>query len=163
MKAFIKNAAYILIICRVSFPAASGQEVITAAGGTATGTGGSVTYTVGQLVFNQVTGSTGFIIQGVQQPYEISVITAVVNTEDISLDCIVYPNPTHGSIKLVIKSFNDENMVYRLYNMEGLLLQEKRIEDTPTVISPDRFPYGIYFIKILKARKEIKVFKIINK
>jgi hypothetical protein len=139
------------------------QSAIPATGGTATGTGGSVTYTVGQIVFSQITGPDGFIIQGVQQPYEISVITAVENTEDITLECSVYPNPTSGMIRLVIKSFEDDNMIFRLFDINGVLLQDKKIEGRETVISMDNLPSSVYFLKIIKNRKEVKVFKIIKK
>lgn len=139
------------------------QETISATGGTATGTGGTATYTGGQLVFNVVTGTTGFIIQGVQQPFEISVVTAIANTEDITLECIVYPNPTDGIIRLVIKSFEDGKMRFLLYDLNGILLQEMKIEERETVISLENLLPSVYFLKVIKGNLEVKVFKIIKK
>jgi hypothetical protein len=153
----------ILLLCSLYPQITEGQETIPAAGGTATGTGGSATYTVGQLVYNQFTGSTGFIIQGVQQPYEISIITAIENTEDITLECLVYPNPTAGSIKLVIGSFEDDNMRFRLHDMNGILIQDNKIEERETVIIMDKLHSGIYFLKIINNNLEVKIFKIIKK
>jgi len=159
----IKCTICILLICS-SFPHhLMSQSAIPATGGTASGTGGSVTYTAGQIVFSQISGPDGYIIQGVQQPYEISVITAVENTEDIALECSVYPNPTSGIIKLTIKSFEDDNMIFRLFDINGVLLQDKKIEDKETTITMDYLPSNIYFLKIIKNRKEVKVFKIIKK
>jgi len=140
-----------------------GQETIPATGGTATGSGGSVTFTAGQLVFNVISGTTGYVIQGVQQPYEISVVTAIKNTEDITLECIVYPNPTEGLIRLVIKSFENEIMRFRLYDINGILLQDKKIEDMDTEISMISLPSSIYFLKVIKGKMEVKTFKIIKK
>jgi hypothetical protein len=140
-----------------------GQETIPAAGGTATGSGGKVTYTVGQLVFNVITGTNFSIIQGVQQPYEISVATAIEGTEDITLECIVYPNPAEGFIRLVIKSFENENMRFRFYDMNGVLLQDKKIEDKETEISMYNLSSAIYFLKVIKDNKEVKVFKIVKR
>ncbi|MCJ7450031.1 MAG: T9SS type A sorting domain-containing protein [Bacteroidales bacterium] len=140
-----------------------GQETISAAGGTATGSGGKVTYTVGQLVFNVITGTNFSIVQGVQQPYEISVATAIEGTEDITLECVVYPNPTEGSIRLVIRSFENDNMRFRLYDMNGILLQDKKIEDKETEISMDNLSSAIYFLKVIKDNIEVKVFKIIKR
>jgi len=140
-----------------------GQEAIVTTGGTATGTGGSATYTAGQIVYSTISGTNGYIIQGVQQPYEISVVTAIENAEDITLESILYPNPTEGSIKLVIKSFEDDNMRFRLYDMNGLLLQDKKILDKETVISLDNLSSALYLLKVIKDKLEVKVFKIVKK
>jgi hypothetical protein len=140
-----------------------GQEIISATGGTATGSGGKATYTAGQLVFNVITGDGFSIIQGVQQPYEISVVTAIENTNGIILQCIVYPNPTAGFIRLVIKSFENEDMRFRLFNINGVLLQEKEIESEETEIQLENFSSSVYFLKVMKENKEVKVFKIIKK
>ncbi len=158
----ITRILFVLSICSITAFTGYGQEAIPASGGTATGTGGSATYTVGQLVFKQYNGSGGFIIQGVQQPYEISIVTAIENTEDITLECMVYPNPTSGDLKLVIKSLDYENMMYRLYNLNGSLLQGKKIEDRVTSISLNEFQTGVYFLRIIRNKQEIKVFKIIK-
>jgi hypothetical protein len=159
----IMRILQLLLFCIILPLASQGQEAIPATGGKATGTGGSATYTVGQLVYNQFTGTGGFIIQGVQQPYEISIVTAIENTEDITLECMVYPNPTEGSIKLAIGSFEDDNMRFRLHNMNGFLLQEFKIEDKETTISMDNLSSGIYFLKVIKDKLEVKIFKIIKK
>jgi len=159
----ITGVISILLLCSFYPQITEGQETIPATGGSATGTGGTSTYTAGQLVFSVVTGTTGFIIQGVQQPFEISIVTAIANTEDITLECIVYPNPTNGIIKLVIKSFEDGKMRFLLYNMNGILLQEKKIEDSETVISMENLLPSIYFLKVIKGNLEVKVFKIIKR
>ena len=53
------------------------QESPTAAGGEATGTGGTSSYSVGQVVYTTATGTNGSLAQGVQQPYEISVTNSI--------------------------------------------------------------------------------------
>ena len=158
----IKRIFYILLLVSSCPHIMQGQETIPATGGTATGTGGTATYTVGQLVFNVITGTTGFVIQGVQQPYEISVVTAIENTKGIILQCIVYPNPTAGFIRLVIKSFENDNMRFRLFDMNGVLLQDKKIEDKETEISMENLSAAVYFLKVIQDRIEVKTFKIVK-
>src|SRR5665648_610915 len=102
-----------------------GQQTIPATGENATGSGGSVSYTVGQIIFNTISGTTGTVAQGVQQPYEISVVTTIENARDITLECTVYPNPTRGKIKLIVESLDNENLRIRLYDINGILLQDK--------------------------------------
>jgi len=162
MKQIIRTLSF-LLLCAFDPLVTQGQEAIVTTGGTAKGSGGSATYTVGQIVYNQFSGSTGFIIQGVQQPYEISIITAIENTGDITLECLVYPNPTAGSIQLVIGSFEDDNMRFRLHDMNGILIQDNKIEERETVIIMDKLHSGIYFLKIIKNNLEVKIFKIIKK
>ena len=69
------------------------QESSTAAGGDATGIGGSSSYTVGQVVYTTNTGTNGSLAQGVHQPYEIST-TLGINETTINLELSLYPNPT---------------------------------------------------------------------
>jgi hypothetical protein len=159
----IKRTINVLIFCSFCSQIVQGQETIPSAGGTATGSGGTVTYTAGQLVFKVITGTTGSIMQGVQQPYEISVVTAIEKTEDITLESIVYPNPTEGLIRLVIKSFDNENIRFRLYDINGVLLRDKKIVEEETEISMNNLSSSIYFLKIIKDKTDVKTFKIIKK
>jgi hypothetical protein len=140
-----------------------GQQTIPATGGNASGSGGSVSYTVGQILSSTISGSNGTVVQGVQQPYEISVVTALRNTEDISLKCSVYPNPTAGLTKLVFESPDFENLRFRLYDINGILLQDKKVESRETEISLENFSSSVYFLKVLKNNLEVKVFKIVKK
>lgn len=140
-----------------------GQQTITATGGNASGSGGSVSYTVGQILSSSISGANGSVVQGVQQPYEISVVTALRNTEDISLKCSVYPNPTAGLTKLVFESPDFENLRFRLYDINGILLQDKKVESRETEISLENFSSSVYFLKVLRNNSEVKVFKIVKK
>ncbi len=45
------------------------QQATTATGGDASGSGGTVASSVGQIVYTTNTGTTGSVVQGVQQPF----------------------------------------------------------------------------------------------
>ena len=139
-----------------------GQSAISATGGTATGTGGTVTYTVGQVTYNTITGTSGSVAQGVQQPWEISTVTAIEKTEGITLQMSVYPNPTGGVLKLTIRDIDDKNLSYRLFDMNGLLLQDKKIYSQETEISLQDYSSTMYFLRIADNKQDIKVFKIVK-
>jgi hypothetical protein len=70
------------------------QESIPASGEDASGYGGSVSFSVGQLVYTTNTGTDCSAAQGVHQPFEISVISEFEEAKRISVQCSVYPNPT---------------------------------------------------------------------
>lgn len=138
------------------------QNTISATGSNASGTGGTSSYTIGQVVYITLSGTTGTITQGVQQPYEISVVTAIQNTEGIILECLVYPNPTRGQVKLVVKTKEFKNLRFQLYDLNGILIQNKEIESEETEILMNSILSSTYFLKILNDNNEIKTFKIIK-
>jgi len=153
----------IMVLCSFLMVSLQGQQTIPATGGTATGSGGTVSYTIGQVTYQMFSGADASVAQGVQQPYEISVITSVGNTEGIVLEYKVYPNPAHELIRLTIKPFDDGNYKYWLYDINGILLQDKKILSEETEISLESLTPAVYFLKVLKDNKEVKVFKVVKK
>ncbi|MCJ7450079.1 MAG: T9SS type A sorting domain-containing protein [Bacteroidales bacterium] len=157
-----KNFLCFLLLSSFGISTLHGQATNPASGGDASGTGGSVSYSVGQVVYTINTGTNGTVYQGVQQPYEISIVTAIRNTEEIILECLVFPNPTSGLLKLIINPFDHENLRYRLYDLTGMLLQDKKIDSEETEILMNSLSPSTYFLKVLSVNKEIKTFKIIK-
>ena len=159
----VKKILFVLLLC-VFWPVfVAAQETLPATGGNGIGSGGSVSYTVGQIFYSTISGTNGSVVQGVQQPYEISVVTALKNTEELNLECLVYPNPTNGLTKLVFKSPDYENLIFRLYDFNGVLLQVKKVESMETDISLDNLSSSIYLLKVIKNNLEVKVFKIVKR
>lgn len=140
----------------------SAQQTTDAAGGNASGSGGSASYSIGQPVYTTHTGTNGSVAQGVQQPYEISIITEIKEAKDISLTIKVYPNPTTNFLKLKIENYTSENLMYHLYQLDGKILETKKIESSVVSITTEHLASGIYFLKITELDKDIKTFKIIK-
>ena len=69
------------------------QEAIPASGGEASGTGGTTSYSIGQVVYTINTGTNGSVAEGLQQPYEISMVTGIEQAKEINLLFSAYPNP----------------------------------------------------------------------
>jgi hypothetical protein len=138
------------------------QQVVTTSGGNASGSGGSVSYSVGQIVYTKNTGTNGSVAQGVQQPYEISVVTAIEEAKDISLEIMVYPNPATDYIKLIIKNYEVQNLKYQLYDSNARLLLSNKIVGNETNIVMSNLMSAIYFLKVTDNNKVIKTFKIVK-
>ena len=136
------------------------QIAIPASGGNATGNG-TVSYSIGQVVYT-VNTNLGSVAQGVQQPYEISVITAIEDAKDISLVFSIYPNPTTDFLKLKVMNYDMENLSYWLYGVSGNLIETRKIIAGETQISMTNQLSGTYFLKITEGNKDIKTFKIIK-
>ena len=139
------------------------QEAILATGGDASGSGGSISYSVGQVTYTTYTGTNGYsVAEGVQQPYEIQTPTGLAEAPDIQLECLAYPNPAKDHLTLKIDEYDNENLSYQLYDMQGNLLENKKLTGTETTISMEKLVPASYFLKITNNQKEIKIFKIIK-
>jgi len=139
------------------------QNTIPSTGGNASGSGGSVSYSVGQVVFTTSSSSVGSVSQGVQQPYEISVVTGLEEAKDIILSYSAYPNPVTDYLTLKIENYEYDNFSIRLFDSNGKLLQSKKLTGIETTISMTNLLPSLYFLKIIENQKEIKTFKIIKK
>jgi hypothetical protein len=159
MKNLLKLSIVVFFLHGISVKA---QTAITPSGGIATGTGGSVSYSVGQVVYTSALGSNGNIIQGVQQPYEISVSTGIEN-KNVNLSLSVYPNPATDYLKLQINNIDIVNCRYLLYDFKGNLIGDKKIEAAENVIIMQDISKGTYLLKVIQVNKELKTFKIIKK
>jgi hypothetical protein len=138
------------------------QTSVNATGGDATGSGGSVSYSVGQVVYTSHTGTSGTVAEGAQQPYEISVVTGLEEAKGINLSVAAYPNPTTDYLTLEVKDFNVSNLLFQLYDMQGKLLQSEKITGNQTSIVMSNLVPATYFVKVVQGNKEVKTFKIIK-
>lgn len=136
------------------------QEIISAAGGDASGSGGTASYSIGQVFYNTNTDpATGSEAQGVQQPYEISEITGFSESMSESNKISVYPNPVTDFLTIEIE--NTENTVYGLYDVAGKLIQSQPCESNETKISMDNLPAATYLL-VVSDNKQTKTFQIIK-
>ncbi|MBP7102912.1 MAG: T9SS type A sorting domain-containing protein [Bacteroidales bacterium] len=153
------------------------QENINAGGGNATGSGGTVSYSVGQVMYNTFTGTNGSVAEGVQQPYEISVVTGIEEAKDINLLLTAFPNPTDDYLTLEIQSIvqtqdfasqeAQKQYFASLYDLNGKLLQKIPITNQQTHINMNNLAPATYFLKVSVqtqyfASQELKIFKIIK-
>jgi hypothetical protein len=135
------------------------QQDAVSAGGTASGAGGSVTYTIGETNYINAAGGNGGISQGVQQPFEI--ITGI-GKMDLAVDMSLFPNPTNDYVILSVPSGNVEGLLYQLYDLNGKILVEKKLDGTQTNIIMSNYASATYFIRVTNSKNESKEFKLIK-
>jgi len=149
-----------LLLLGIGFNQGYAQQASIASGGDASGSGGSVVYSVGQIVYTTNTGSNGSVMQGVQQPYEISIILGLAET-GINLNLSAYPNPTTNYLMLQIDNF-DKDLSYQLFDISGKLLESNTIVANSTTFTMEALPTATYLLKVTQNNKEVKTFKIIK-
>ena len=156
-KRVLLTAIMLLGLCGLT--SLQAQETFATAGSTS----GTMSYTVGQTVYTTEIDINGnSITQGVQQPYEISVITGIPEANGINLSVSAYPNPTTYNLTVKVEDYKTANLQYVVFDTYGKLLQAVKATGSETQIEISNLPAATYFLKVLENQKEIKVFKIIK-
>lgn len=137
------------------------QQASVSAGGNAIGSGGSSNYSVGQTFYSSNSGSHRNIDEGVQQPYEISIITGI-SDERFSLSAEVYPNPVQSELTLSTDIDLKEKVLFQLIDMEGKVLSQQDIHQPVLSIPMESLPAGSYLLRVMQKNKEMKSFKIVK-
>ena len=159
---------FILAVLLIPFHCLS-QQAVVSSGGDAEGSGGSVSYTIGQI-FYQTHGAEYTLSEGVQQPIEISVVNVVTPDPGISLRA--YPNPARDHLMLETEQLVSEKMEYRFFDSHGRLVENRKITDQKTRISLSHLEAGVYFLHVFQTNdplnqqasrvREMITFKIIK-
>lgn len=150
-------AAYILCTAFTM----NAQETTVTSGGQATGSGGSSSYTVGQLVYTTNSGSSGTISQGVQQSFELFTLSNPEVTS-VNLTAVTFPNPTSDYITLNITDSALNDLHYNLIDVSGKVISNGLIKDTDTKIGMQNLSMGVYILIVIQNNQALKTFKIIK-
>ena len=152
--------SFLAFLLSFSVQAQTSHQVLSATGGDASGSGGTVAYSVGQIAYTTSTGTTGSVAQGVEQAYEIYSVGIKETALNISLS--VFPNPTSDFLTLKVQDYNNEALSYNLLDEQGKLVLNEQIITQDTQVAMSTLARGAYFINIVQANKKIQTFKIIK-
>ena len=157
----MKKIILYLFLILVAIEANAQSNVVTS-GGTASGSGGTLSYTIGQIDYQTVSGSSGSLSQGVQQPFEIASLDAD-DYPNIILHMKVYPNPFETQIILSISDFTSAYLEYTVYDMQGKLLISNKISTVETSVSLENQQAATYLLQVTDSGQLLKTFIIIKK
>jgi len=157
----IKNELLLFLFFCIGFSGLKAQDAVTSAGGDASGIDGIVSYSIGQVIYTTNEAANGSVVQGVQQPYEITIVGNNEKTQ-INLEFDIFPNPTNSELSLSIGEYPSENLIYQIFDINGKKLFEEKILSSKTNIDAVKYTPGIYFIKIIENNSDIKTFKLIK-
>lgn len=140
-----------------------GQNNAVTTGGTASGPGGSATYTIGQVFYSQVNGSSHYLIEGLQQPYEINIHISVKEYSHMLLDLFAYPNPTSDILTLSRNAVKGGVLKAALFDVSGKLISLQQMEGPSLNITMAELAKGTYFLRVSSLEDQlIKSFKILK-
>ena len=146
-------------LCRLDLHA---QQSVNATGGEASGSGGTSSSTVGQIANQTLWAKNAYLSEGVQQPYEISIVTGMDEASDISLMLKAYPNPASKYLVLDVGDCQNRLLSYNLYDLSGQCVHQAGISKVQSTINMAQLPAGAYLLKVIDRNKELKTFKIIK-
>lgn len=136
------------------------QQAPVNAGGELTGSGGSASYSIGQVTTSYESSSTHTMNAGVQQPYEWFVVS-VQEQPGISIQLNVYPNPTADLLTISIEPFTDDYS-FELVNELGQQLIVGKLIDAKTTLQLRDYPTATYYLRIKNVRGGPSIFKLIK-
>lgn len=151
-----------MILCLISITAVNAQSGANSAGINATGSEGKVSASVGQVFTNTNSSGSHYAVEGVQQPYEISVITSNEEINEMTEYITVFPNPIVDDITIKYENRKAAKCSYALIDMNGRLVKQAGIEADQTEIEAAFLVKGTYVLSIFNENQLVKSFKIIK-
>jgi hypothetical protein len=136
-----------------------GQNALSSTGGHIKSTGGSTSFTIGQVAYVLKKGTGSYLNEGVQQVFtkKTTPIEELVYLKEVQL----YPNPTQETFNLIISTKEDVQIRYTIMDYLGKEIRNGNILSEKSEISLRDLPSGNYFIS-LKSKKENRIFKIVK-
>ena len=153
-----------LLSCLFFIQEIKAQNSQVSSGNNASGSGGSSSYSIGQIVYSSTTNENNNSTEGNQQPFEIMVLS---NEEiiDSNINLLAYPNPTKDKLHILLREgYNLENLNYDVIDLNGkIILNKIQIISNEEIIDFSNLTIGCFMLKIYNDKGSIKTYKIIKK
>ena len=148
---------HILIFCLIATQYAFSQHSIVSNGGEANGSGGTASYSVGQVYDMSISNNNFSIQEGVQQTYKVNTDGLLEMSTDLFT---IYPIPTSDFITIELKS-KDFEFEYYVISTEGSLVDKGIISSQNSTINLADLKTGEYHV-VCKSDKQFFKSKIIK-
>ena len=136
------------------------QKNIISAGGNSTGTGGNVSFSIGQIDYLYNSNGSFSVSQGLQQVYNLTLTSVRNNFVEDDRNINIYPNPTRDGIYISFQKYNEAS--YVIYDLTGNLISNNIIENASTYISLNQLPAATYIILITQTKMQQKSYQIVK-
>ena len=139
------------------------QSAVHTSWGTGTGSGGNMTFSVGQIFIQNITvPGVAQITEGVQHPLEV--LTIGMDDESQTLEAILlYPNPTAGVLNLQIKGFYSNLFSFKVFNNLGQCIQEGDVQNENSLLSLESLAAGSYRVQVMSTLGKQIIFQVIKR
>ncbi|MBK8497538.1 MAG: T9SS type A sorting domain-containing protein [Flavobacteriales bacterium] len=136
------------------------QSGTVATGGDASGPGGSISSSIGQVGYRAVVSAGGTVGEGVQQAYEYLVLP--VYDQVSAWMAFVSPNPTSDGITVQLTDVLEGKPRFELLDAEGQLVRAGQLASSHAFIPMQELPSASYLLLLYHAGGDHTVFKILK-
>jgi hypothetical protein len=144
------------ILVAFSFSASSQQTVLTG-GGDASSTGGSISYSIGQVAYSN--SIDGLVNEGVQQPFEIFTISVDNVFHDFQLN--VYPNPASDELIIALKNFH-AGVSAEILSADGKLIHAQFLRSGQTSVDVSSWAAATYIVRLTDEAGHAAAYQVIK-
>ncbi|MFN3874921.1 MAG: hypothetical protein ACK4L7_03290 [Flavobacteriales bacterium] len=141
--------------------AAIAQRAVLPGGHDATGAGGSLGCSIGQVDYQASSMPDGSVAQGVQQPYEMLML-AMEEPEGRALSALLQPNPARDHATIAIAGEVSLPLRYELRDAQGRLLRAGPIATATAALPMDGLPPAAYLVHVLAQGSAPLVLQLIK-
>jgi hypothetical protein len=138
------------------------QSNTVSSGGDLQSNTGSVSYSIGQIVYTSDITAAGSNLKGVQQAYEIYTVTGIENNLADIINISISPNPTSDLLKIEIENTASEKLQYSLTSITGKLIERGVLQEQTSTIDMMNLASAVYFLNINNKNNQQETFKIIK-
>jgi len=136
------------------------QQAIVPSGGDHSGSGGSMSFSLGQSSYTTNNAASGESnAEGVQHAYEIYAYSTV-NELNSSVNINISPNPTPDILNIHINDFKSYS--YSLHEWNGKVLISDKLINENTNLNLQKLARSTYLLKVFNENQFVKSFKIIK-
>mmetsp|Transcript_9560 Transcript_9560/g.13043 ORF Transcript_9560/g.13043 Transcript_9560/m.13043 type:complete len:155 (+) Transcript_9560:77-541(+) len=152
------NKLLLLGISAIAWVPLYAQQNTVSTGGNATGTNGSVSFTVGQVDYSNAAGTDGSSNEGMQQPFEF--FDPEASLQELEWNAQLFPNPTNDQVILALATV-PEDARYQLIDSQGKLITQGVVNSTETHIDMRQLAPAVYHLQLIQnsATTSIQIIK----
>jgi hypothetical protein len=136
------------------------QNSVNTSGGDAMNNSGSISYSIGQVAYQNIANSSGSVNQGIQQVFIITTLGLEETKFNFSLT--TYPNPAQEQLNLRIRNYQQEKLSYTLLDSQGKKIAHGEISSQETILDMQQLQAATYFVEVQHADKKVQSFKIVK-
>lgn len=159
----MRDFAFRMLITILGFASydAVAQSVISTAGNSFERSGMTITFTIGELATETCYSDNSILTQGFHQPRQQTSAIGIV--PESASHIVFYPNPTRDYITVSVTERPVIILDIEIMNISGKKLMKFSAETDQFLIDLDRFPAGIYYLRIVDTQSDqISTHKVIK-
>lgn len=155
-----KSQLLLFLISHLFFGNLFAQRNTVSTGGDASGSGGTVSYSVGQIDYSSTSGSSGTIHQGVQQPLEFFNLSIKENSFDFAV--LIYPNPVVAELHVDLAGISLDFLSFNLTDASGKMIENQAILHEKFTLNMTELSRANYFLNFIKNGKVVGSYQLIK-